>query len=178
MEGNSAIVIQLLSTKCILSDLASFCLGEKKATNNQHRTSFFLIIPSWTLVYHSGRHKEYKQENQKWSHQAGEATQRKVKWGYWEGAWLYGMGGQHPVRMMGVGTLSCGDHGGWHNTGMVEAEAWLYGLSYVTVVLDMACYGGWDLDLLLTSVATLLLNQIYLECKARLFILEGILPME
>lgn len=80
MEGNSAVVIQILSTKCILSDLASFCLGgKKKATNNQHRTSFFLIIPSWTHVYHSERHKEYKQENQKWSHQAGEAMQRKVK---------------------------------------------------------------------------------------------------
>ena len=36
----------------------------------------------------------------------------------------------------------------------------------MTVFLDMACYGGWDLDLLLTSVATLLLNQIYLKCKA------------
>ena len=50
--------------------------------------------------------------------------------------------------------------------GTVEAEACLYGLSYVTVFLDMAFYGGWDLDLLLTSVATLLLNQIYLKCKA------------
>lgn len=49
---------------------------------------------------------------------------------------------------MGWGAMSRGDCGEWWNTGAVEAEALIYGLSHVTVFLDMAWYGGWDLDLL------------------------------
>ena len=110
MEGNSAIVIQLLYTKCILSDLSSFCLGKKKGHNKYPAQNVVFSnhpIPGLLFIILGDTRntkRRIKNGHTKQVKQLKEKSNEDIE----KGHGCMGRGGQHPVRMMGMGTLTWG----------------------------------------------------------------------